>query len=153
MLTIFLPGKVVPCARPIVGNRGAHYPKRYQKWKDSAYLDMLSVMQNINLVDRLGKSHVSDRGLTNVSMIVTFYKSANRGSDLSNLLKSIEDVCVSAGLLHDDSIMHLRGVFVQYRHEPYCPSNNQSVARTGTLIAFLPGTIDGQSWLERGSGR
>jgi len=89
--TLWLPGKVLPKARPRVSNGQAYLPSAYQEWKRSAVLEILC-----QLSDRASLPLAR----ANVEIALT---GKHRG-DLDNLAGGILDVLVEVQVITDDRL-------------------------------------------------
>ncbi len=96
MKTFFLEGPIVPKARARTTANGTYHPHRYKSWKENAVFDL--------------ESQYTGAPLSGVSVSVEFHGKHRRNSDLDNMLGAILDALVQAGVLKDDSLMHVVAV-------------------------------------------
>lgn len=93
-LTFFVPGVVVPKARPRVTSKGTYLPPRYRQWRNHAEVEISRQLWEQEYSQKLP--------LTKASVKVEV-RGSHRG-DLDNILGSCLDALVSANVLVDDRI-------------------------------------------------
>ena len=88
MITLHLPGRVVPKARPRGGGGNFYLPSNYRDWKDSAIVENLAQYRGPQIAKAkiLIELHGSHRG------------------DADNLSGSCLDALVQSGVLTDDRL-------------------------------------------------
>lgn len=101
-LTLWLPGKVAPKARPRFNSGQAYLPQNYRGWKRDAVIEVLCQISK-----RL------DLPLTTAKVEVLL--SGKHRGDLDNLAGSILDVLVEAGVLVDDRVNCVQSLLVTYK--------------------------------------
>lgn len=105
--TFWLPGKVSPKARPRFNSGQAYLPQNYRQWKKDALVEVLC---------QLGDG--ADLPLTTAQVEVSL-TGKHRG-DLDNIVGSILDVLVEAGVLVDDRVNCVRGLIATYKSVGQC---------------------------------
>lgn len=91
VITLTLPGEVVPKARPRVTRNGSYMPSRYRCWKTLA-------------ISRLKSQYWGDP-MENVSVSITLSGKHPRRGDADNISGSILDALVQAGILRNDNLL------------------------------------------------
>ena len=91
VLKFWIPGKVVPKARPRVTKNGTYFPKRYQQWRFYAQkIVLLQVPKDYSLP------------VKKAEMQVLLFK--QKKGDGDNIFGSCGDLLVESGILLDDRI-------------------------------------------------
>ncbi|AFZ11695.1 endodeoxyribonuclease RusA [Crinalium epipsammum PCC 9333] len=93
-LTFFVPGTVVPKARPRVTSKGTYLPPRYRQWRNHA---------EVEISRQLWEQEYSQKLPLTKAAVKVEVRGSHRG-DLDNILGSCLDALVSAGVLIDDRI-------------------------------------------------
>ena len=93
-LTFFVPGVVVPKARPRVTSKGTYLPPRYRQWRNHA---------EVEISRQLWEQEYSQKLPLTKAVVKVEVRGSHRG-DLDNILGSCLDALVSAGVLIDDRI-------------------------------------------------
>jgi Holliday junction resolvase RusA-like endonuclease len=96
--TFFLPGPVVPKARPRVTVNGTYNPENYSAWKQDA----------IAYFER----QWAREPLSGVTVSILLKGKHSRRGDLDNIAGAILDALVQAEILKDDNLIHVRGLTV-----------------------------------------
>jgi Holliday junction resolvase RusA-like endonuclease len=89
MIEFKLEGKIVPKARPRVGNGRGYLPSNYREWKNDAIVQLFSQHQMSRLIEKC--------------QIEIEIGGKQRG-DLDNIAGSVLDALVQAGVLVDDRL-------------------------------------------------
>lgn len=104
-LKLWLPGKVVPKARPRLSIHGAYLPKNYRDWRKIAESEITLQM--------------SDWGLfplrSPVSIRIVLQGKHRTNIDLDNAAGALLDCIVATGILVDDSIKNVSRLIVEYQ--------------------------------------
>jgi len=103
ILKFWLPGVVVPKARPRVTRNGSYMPERYQEWQRQAQVELL-----LQLSDRTPLQYP-------VAVKVLLQGKGHRG-DIDNLSGAILDALVKVDILEDDRLSCVASL--EARHEP-----------------------------------
>ncbi len=101
----WLPGRVVPKARPRFYGGNISLPRNYRGWKNTAYLEIISQLQEN------GKSELL---ITKASVEMQFIGS-HRG-DLDNLAGAILDILCETKIVVDDRVSCISRLVIE--HEP-----------------------------------
>lgn len=115
LIKFWIPGRVIPKARPRITSTQAYLPTNYREWRRMAELAIVSQIVN--------KSKLP----LNVALIEVILTGKHRG-DLDNLAGSCLDALVSAGVLIDDNVNCVPRLTVTY--EP--------TGKLGVLIVVKP---------------
>lgn len=105
-LRLWLPGKVVPKARPRVARGRAYLPSAYRQWKQDAIVELLSQLSQLGSCARAALP----LNKASVEIVLT---GAMRG-DLDNLSGGVLDVLVESGILQDDRLSCLPRLLVTH---------------------------------------
>lgn len=100
----WIPGKVVPKARPRFNCGQAYLPAAYRGWKNAAYLEVLSQISDFPTTLPLHRASVQ------IQLV-----GKHRG-DLDNVAGSVLDTLVSSGVLLDDRLSCVSRLVIE--HEP-----------------------------------
>ena len=101
----WLPGRVVPKARPRFHGGKISLPRNYRGWKNTAYLEIISQLQEN------GKSELL---ITKAEVEMQFIGS-HRG-DLDNLAGSLLDILCETKIIKDDRVSCISRLVIE--HEP-----------------------------------
>jgi len=99
---LWIPGVVVPKARPRVSRNGTYLPQRYQDWQRLAIAELLL--------------QISDRSPLQYPIRVKITLQGKHRGDIDNLSGSCLDALVKSGILKDDRLSCLGQL--EARHEP-----------------------------------
>lgn len=105
-LTLWIPGPVIPKARPRVTSNGTYLPKRYREWRLRAEGEILMQVHQMNPLPQLPIERAAVR---------IILRGKHRG-DGDNAIGSVCDALVSAGIFSSDSLKHIP--FGSWRHIP-----------------------------------
>ena len=101
----WLPGRVVPKARPRFHGGKISLPRNYRGWKNIAYLEIISQLQEN------GKSELL---ITKAEVEMQFIGS-HRG-DLDNLAGAVLDILCETKIIRDDRVSCISRLLIE--HEP-----------------------------------
>jgi Holliday junction resolvase RusA-like endonuclease len=104
-LKFWIPGRVVPKARPRFHDGKISLPKNYRYWKNTAYLEIISQIQ---------ERTTFELPIKKVAVEMQFVGS-HRG-DLDNLAGSLMDILCETKIIKDDRVSCLSRLLVE--HEP-----------------------------------
>ncbi len=101
----WLPGKVIPKARPRFNGGKISLPRNYRGWKNTAYLEILSQLEENGISELLiGKGEVEMQ-----------FIGSHRG-DLDNLAGAVLDILCETKIIKDDRVSCISRLLVE--HEP-----------------------------------
>jgi len=103
VLTLTIPGQIVPKARPRVTANGTFMPHRYRQWKDQAIAILSSQYQGQPLT-------------VTKSITITLTGKHSRRGDIDNLSGSCLDALVQAGILTNDNLMVVSKLSIELRY-------------------------------------
>lgn len=92
VLKFWIPGRVVPKARPRFNGSQAYLPSGYRGWRSAAYLEVLSQLTNQTKTLPIQKAAVE------IQLV------GQRQGDLDNVLGSCLDLLVQSQVIIDDRI-------------------------------------------------
>ena len=101
----WLPGKVVPKARPRFHGGKISLPRNYRGWKNTAYLEIIS---------QLEENGISELLITKAEVEMQFIGS-HRG-DLDNLAGAVLDILCETKIVVDDRVSCISRLVIE--HEP-----------------------------------
>jgi len=102
-LKFWLPGVVIPKARPRVSRNSTYLPQRYQDWQRLAIAELLL--------------QISDRTPLEYPVVVrVLLQGKGHRGDIDNLAGSCLDALVKSGILEDDRLSCVG--HLEARHEP-----------------------------------
>ncbi|WP_254563741.1 RusA family crossover junction endodeoxyribonuclease [Oscillatoria sp. HE19RPO] len=105
-LTLWIPGPVIPKARPRVTANGTYLPKRYREWRLRAEGEIIMQVHQMNPLPQLPLERAAVR---------IILRGKHRG-DGDNAIGSVCDALVSAGIFSSDSLKQIP--FGSWRHIP-----------------------------------
>jgi Holliday junction resolvase RusA-like endonuclease len=108
-ITLFLPGYVVPKARPRVTRKGTFMPTRYREWRNSAEREILDQVRLQGLASVLPVERAT------VEILLT--GKHRMSGDADNILGSYLDALVAVGVLKNDNLLHLPEVCLKFNPE------------------------------------
>jgi|GEM_PF-842712 len=122
-IQFWIPGNVVPKARPRVTSRGTYLPKQYRGWRNQAEVELYRQLCDLNLAIELPIPRA------NISLI--FMGNHRKNADLDNLAGACLDALTlnGAGVILDDRVTCVPKLTVEY--EP-------NAKKTGVLIKIEP---------------
>jgi len=122
-IQFWIPGNVVPKARPRVTSRGTYLPKQYRGWRNQAEVELYRQLCDLNLAIELPIPRA------NISLI--FMGNHRKNADLDNLAGACLDALTlnGAGVILDDRVTCVPKLTVEY--EP-------NAKKTGGLIKIEP---------------
>ena len=104
-LKFWLPGRVVPKARPRFNGGNISLPRNYRGWKNTAYLEIISQLEENGIKELLiGKAEVEMQ-----------FIGSHRG-DLDNLAGSLLDILCETKIIKDDRVSCISRLLIE--HEP-----------------------------------
>lgn len=108
VIIFFIPGNVVPKARPRVTGNGTFMPQRYRTWRNMAELEIYSQLSELDLTIELP--------IKRASILMRFVGKHRTNSDLDNLAGACLDALTmnGAGVLLDDRISCVSKLSVEY---------------------------------------
>ncbi|WP_019487856.1 MULTISPECIES: RusA family crossover junction endodeoxyribonuclease [Kamptonema] len=108
VIIFFIPGNVVPKARPRVTGNGTFMPQRYRTWRNMAEVEIYSQLSELNLTIELP--------IKRASILMRFVGKHRTNSDLDNLAGACLDALTmnGAGVLLDDRISCVSKLSVEY---------------------------------------
>lgn len=123
IIKLWIPGNVVPKARPRVTRNGTYLPKSYRAWRNHAEVEIYRQLSELNLQ---GKLPIQKANIT-----CRFLGSHRRNSDLDNLAGACLDALTlkGAGVIQDDRVSCVPKLNVEY--EP-------DAKKTGVWIKIEP---------------
>lgn len=123
ILTLFLPGIVVPKARPRVTSNGTFLPQRYREWREMAEFEITRQLTDLD-VD-------IEFPIKRAEVTIRFVGKHRTNSDLDNMAGACLDALTlkGAGVLQDDRISCVSRLSVEY--EP-------KAKETGVIIEIEP---------------
>jgi Holliday junction resolvase RusA-like endonuclease len=101
----WLPGRVVPKARPRFNGGNISLPRNYRGWKNTAYLEIISQLEENGIKELL---------ITKAEVEMQFIGS-HRG-DLDNLAGSVLDILCETKIIRDDRVSCISRLVIE--HEP-----------------------------------
>lgn len=104
-LKFWLPGKVIPKARPRFHSGRISLPSNYRQWKNTAYLEILNQLQQ-----RSFKEIPIEKAAVEMQFV-----GAHRG-DLDNLAGAVLDVLTETQVVLDDRVSCIPRLVIE--HEP-----------------------------------
>ncbi len=104
-LKFWIPGRVVPKARPRFHDGKISLPKNYRGWKNTAYLEIISQLQ---------ENGIKELSIQKAAVEMQFVGS-HRG-DLDNLAGSLMDILCETKIIKDDRVSCVSRLLVE--HEP-----------------------------------
>ncbi|MGB3208668.1 MAG: RusA family crossover junction endodeoxyribonuclease [Crinalium sp.] len=102
---LWLPGNVVPKARPRLSIHGAYLPKRYSDWRKIAESEIALQINDYSLFPLT----------TPVSIRIILQGKHRTNIDLDNAAGALLDCIVATGILVDDSIKNVSKLIVEYQ--------------------------------------
>ena len=101
----WLPGRVVPKARPRFHGGKISLPRNYRGWKNTAYLEIISQLEENGIKELLiGKAEVEMQ-----------FIGSHRG-DLDNLAGAVLDILCETKIIRDDRVSCISRLLIE--HEP-----------------------------------
>lgn len=104
-LKFWLPGRVVPKARPRFNGGNISLPRNYRLWKNTAHLEIISQLEENGIFELLIQK----------AAVEMQFKGAHRG-DLDNLAGSVLDILCETKIVVDDRVSCISRLVVE--HEP-----------------------------------
>lgn len=107
-INFYLPGKVVPKARPRVTANGTYLPPRYRAWRNLAEVEIYRQISELNLETKLP--------IQKAAISISFCGKHRTNSDLDNLAGACLDALTlnGAGVLQDDRLSCIPKLTVEY---------------------------------------
>lgn len=107
-LVFYIPGKVVPKARPRVTSKGTYLPPRYRQWRNMAEVEICRQVLDMNIKDELP--------IKKAAISLSFCGKHRTNSDLDNMAGACLDALTlnGAGVLKDDRLSCIPQLNVEY---------------------------------------
>lgn len=107
-LVFYIPGNVVPKARPRVTSKGTYLPQRYRKWRNMAEVELCRQVLDMNLKEQLP--------IAKAAISLSFCGKHRTNSDLDNMAGACLDALTlnGAGVLKDDRLSCIPQLNVEY---------------------------------------
>lgn len=112
IIKLWLPGIVVPKARPRFYQGKALLPLRYRRWKTSSVSQIITQCANIDTQLPLQTANVE----------ILMHGKHNKRADIDNCCGAILDVLVQSGVLRNDNLAVVASLTVKFlpsTHTPY----------------------------------
>ena len=105
---LYIPGKVVPKARPRVTTNGTYLPPRYRTWRNEAEVEIYRQVSELNLEVNLP--------IQKAAISISFCGKHRTNSDLDNLAGACLDALTlnGAGVLQDDRLSCIPKLTIEY---------------------------------------
>ncbi len=105
---LYIPGKVVPKARPRVTANGTYLPPRYRTWRNQAEVEIYRQVSELNLEVNLP--------IQKAAISISFCGKHRTNSDLDNLAGACLDALTlnGAGVLQDDRLSCIPKLTIEY---------------------------------------
>jgi Holliday junction resolvase RusA-like endonuclease len=104
-LKLWLPGRVVPKARPRFHGGNISLPKNYRGWKNTAYLEIITQLQEPSV-----RKLPIDKAAVEMQFV-----GSHRG-DLDNLAGAVLDLLTETKIVRDDRVSCVSRLVIE--HEP-----------------------------------
>ena len=104
-LKFWLPGRVVPKARPRFNGGNISLPRNYRGWKNTAYLEIISQLED----------NVKSKLLIKKAAVEMQFLGSHRG-DLDNLAGALLDILCETKIIKDDRVSCISRLVIE--HEP-----------------------------------
>ncbi len=108
IIHLYIPGKVVPKARPRVTTNGTYLPPRYRTWRNQAEVEIYRQVSELNLEVNLP--------IKKAAISISFCGKHRTNSDLDNLAGACLDALTlnGAGVLEDDRLSCIPKLTIEY---------------------------------------
>ncbi|MGD1717188.1 RusA family crossover junction endodeoxyribonuclease [Dapis sp. BLCC M172] len=108
IIRLYIPGKVVPKARPRVTANGTYLPPRYRTWRNEAEVEIYRQVSELNLE--------VDLPIQKAAISMSFCGKHRTNSDLDNLAGACLDALTlnGAGVLQDDRLSCIPKLTIEY---------------------------------------
>ena len=108
IINFYIPGKVVPKARPRVTTNGTYLPPRYRAWRNQAEVEIYRQVSELNLE--------VDLPIKRAAISISFCGKHRTNSDLDNLAGACLDALTlnGAGVLQDDRLSCIPKLTIEY---------------------------------------
>ena len=108
IINFYIPGKVVPKARPRVTTNGTYLPPRYREWRNLAEVEIYRQISELNLETKLP--------IKKAAVSISFCGKHRTNSDLDNLAGACLDALTlnGAGVLQDDRLSCIPKLTIEY---------------------------------------
>ncbi len=108
IIRLYIPGKVVPKARPRVTANGTYLPPRYRTWRNQAEVEIYRQVSELNLE--------VDLPIQKAAISISFCGKHRTNSDLDNLAGACLDALTlnGAGVLQDDRLSCIPKLTIEY---------------------------------------
>ena len=108
-LKFWIPGRVVPKARPRFHDGNISLPLNYRGWKNTAYLEIFKQIEERNI-----KALPISRAAVEMKFV-----GAHRG-DLDNLAGSVLDILTQASVITDDRVSCISRLVIEHKPVGTC---------------------------------
>ena len=105
----WLPGKVIPKARPRFHGGKISLPRNYRGWKNTAYLEIIS---------QLEENGINELLITKAEVEMQFIDS-HRG-DLDNLAGAVLDILCETKIIRDDRVSCISRLVIEHQPGGVC---------------------------------
>ena len=108
IINLYIPGKIVPKARPRVTANGTYLPSRYRIWRNQAEVEIYRQVSKLNLEVSLP--------IQRAAISISFCGKHRTNSDLDNLAGACLDALTlnGAGVLQDDRLSCIPKLNIEY---------------------------------------
>ena len=108
IINLYIPGKVVPKARPRVTGNGTYLPSHYRTWRNQAEVEIYRQVSELNLEASLP--------IQKAAISISFCGKHRTNSDLDNLAGACLDALTlnGAGVLQDDRLSCIPKLTIEY---------------------------------------
>ncbi len=107
-IVFYVPGNVVPKARPRVTSKGTYLPRQYRQWRNMAEVEICRQVLDMNLTEKLP--------IKKAAISLSFCGKHRTNSDLDNMAGACLDALTlnGAGVLKDDRLSCIPKLTVEY---------------------------------------
>jgi Holliday junction resolvase RusA-like endonuclease len=107
-IVFYIPGNVVPKARPRVTSKGTYLPRQYRQWRNMAEVEIYRQILDMNLSEKLP--------IKKAAISLSFCGKHRTNSDLDNMAGACLDALTlnGAGVLKDDRLSCIPKLSVEY---------------------------------------
>lgn len=107
-IVFYVPGNVVPKARPRVTSKGTYLPRQYRQWRNMAEVEIYRQILDMNLSEKLP--------IKKAAISLSFCGKHRTNSDLDNMAGACLDALTlnGAGVLKDDRLSCIPKLSVEY---------------------------------------
>jgi Holliday junction resolvase RusA-like endonuclease len=109
ILKFWIPGRVVPKARPRFHDGNISLPRNYRGWKNTAYLEIIRQIEERN---------IKELPISRAAVEMQFV-GAHRG-DLDNLAGSLMDILCETKIIIDDRVSCISRLVIEHQPSGTC---------------------------------